>query len=66
MEFKWKRTYFSQHSIFFEKDRTFFQQDPMFFSRLASKKGRFQAAFQGSSTLLVQMYNTGERKANVN
>jgi len=52
--------------MFFEKDRTFFQQDPMFFSRLASKKGRFQAAFQGSSTLWLQIYNTRRQKANVN
>ncbi len=38
----------------------------MFFSRLASKKSRFQAAFQGSSTLLMQIYYIRERNTNVN
>ena len=46
MEFKWKRTYFSQHSIFFEKIGPFFDKILCCFHVKHRKKAAFRRPFR--------------------
>lgn len=61
-----KGLFFYKKEPFLKKFGPFLKKHPMFFSRLTSKKSRFWAAFQGYSTLLVQMYEFVLRTPNVN